>query len=140
MKVKENFLEKLYTEAVYAVFWNKMEIRFKVGEISDEINRILEVENARNFAFLTAYNPFSKQLSEAENKVRQTELIKLLQSDNFLFYTGYGTNENESWEREESLFILNIEEKKAVEFACFFNQNAIVFGRKREESKLVWCS
>ena len=139
MNEKENVLEKLYLEAVYAVFWNEAEILFKVGEISDEIRQLLQAEKAQTFAFLTAYNPFSKQLADEENKLRQAELIRFLKTDNFIFYKGYGTNEDESWEREESLFILNIELEKALQIARRFEQHAILFGEISGKIQLIWC-
>lgn len=131
--------EEIYKEAVYVVKWKDEEICFKIGKHSKKTDEILTQNNAGTFAFLTAYNPLSQKVSNEENERRQAELIKLLQAENYQFLKGYGTNEDESWEREKSLFILKITEDEAVKIARKFEQNAIVFGERNESAKLVWC-
>ncbi len=132
-------LNRLYLEAVYIVFWQNAEIRFKIGEKSPEIDEILTHYDAQTFAFLTAHNPLSQVLDAEENNRRQSELLKLLNDENFQFLKGYGTNEDESWAREESLFILEISEEKVLDIARKLEQHAIVCGEKGGKPKLVWC-
>lgn len=132
-------LEKVYKDAVYRVLRKGKEISFKIGEDSAETDAILNAENAETFAFITAYNPHSKQLLPEENKRRQKELIKVLCAKKLKFLKGYGTNEDESWQREESVFVLNISEEEAVNISRRFEQNAIVFGKKNNCARLVWC-
>lgn len=133
-------LEEKYRRAVYAVITETDEIRFRVGELSLNLDALLAVYNAVNFAFITAYNPRSKVLSAAQNELRHAELEKLLIAESFRFLTGYGTDKDEKWGREMSLLIMNISKEKAREIARKFEQNAIVCGEKNQETKLVWCS
>lgn len=131
-------LTQIYTSAVYAVFDGKREIRFCVGENSAEINGLLEKHEAEKFAFLTAHNPRSKVLSHEENDLRQLQLKRILEAGNLSFLEGYGTNESESWGREDSLFILDVSEETALELAAQFEQHAILYATKNEKCRLVW--
>lgn len=132
-------LEDIYSKAVYTVISGGTEIRFRVGEKSTQIDTLLEENSARIFAFITAFNPFSKLLPVAENKMRQTELLKILRAANLRFLAGYGTNEEETWKREESVFIFDISQENALRLGRQFQQNAIVFGKKNKKSLLLWC-
>lgn len=132
-------LTQIYEDAIYVVFDNEREIRFRVGENSAEINALLEKENAERFAFLTAHNPHSKGLTAADNDLRQSRLKQILQVENYRFLEGYGTNESESWDREASLFVLDIAEEAVINLARNFEQNAILCGAKNEKCRLVWC-
>ncbi len=131
--------EELYRQAIYVVVWQRREIIFRIGENNSEINDLLKQEEARSFAFITAHNPFSKQLSNIENITRQEQLIKLLQNERLDYLIGFSTNEEKTWEQEESLFIFDITKEKALEIGKLFEQNAILFGETEKEIKLIWC-
>lgn len=135
-----NKYEKIYRQAIYVVIWKEREIVFRVGENNSEINRTLNELNAKSFAFITAHNPFSNQLSKTENEDRQNQLMQLLQFERFDFLKGYSTNEEQTWEQEESLFILDITEEKSIEIGKDFGQNAILFGQKDSLVQLIWCN
>lgn len=130
--------EEIYRKAIYVVIWLGREITFRIGETNSEINQILSDLNSESFAFITAHNPFSKQLNESENQIRQKQLIKLLQYERLEYLLGFSTNKEKTW-KEESLFIFDIIEEKALEIGKRFEQNAILFGEKNNETKLIWC-
>lgn len=131
--------EKAYREAIYTVVADGKEIIFRIGEVSEAINRLLDEACAAKFALVTAFNPRSEVLPDDENETRQVRLKELLRAENLYFLEGYGANERELWEREPSLFIFGISEERAVEIGREFEQNAIVYGEKNEKIKLVWC-
>lgn len=139
MESENSDLKTIYAEAVYAVFTADKKIKFRAGENSQKVNALLDEYQAAAFAFLTAYNPFSKVLPDKENEARQKKLIKILKAENFKYLEGYGTNETESWKREKSLFIFNISKQKALKLAREFEQNAILYGEKDKPISLVWC-
>jgi Protein of unknown function (DUF3293) len=88
------------------------------------------------WAFVTACNPHSQQLNDAENDHRMTELQEYL-SGRWKYYRGCGAGREGSW-REPSLLIVGIREPDAVELARRFGQSAIVVGRAGECARLVW--
>lgn len=132
-------LEEQYRQAIYVVIAGTGEIRFHVGECSPKIDALLAAHNAETFAFITAHNPRSKMLTHSENEARQSSLRKTLRAENRDFLEGYGTDEREIWERENSFFIFDIAQENAVEIGRKYEQNAIVWGAKSEKTELVWC-
>jgi hypothetical protein len=131
-------LTKVYLQTNYVVKTANSEIVVRVGVINEKLDGLLKKQKAENWAFVTAYNPFSKQLADEENQKRQKELINLLNTENFHFLHGRG--EGEGWEPEPSIFIFDIERSRAVEIARRFEQNAILFGSANEAPELVWCN
>lgn len=131
--------EQAYREAIYAVVADGKEIIFRIGEISEAINMLLNEACAAKFAFITAYNPRSKVLPDKENEARQDELKRIFRAEKFSFLEGYGASERKLRQREQSLFVFDISEEKAVEIGRKFEQNAIVYGEKNERNRLVWC-
>lgn len=140
MKNKRAELEKEYRKSIYVVFADEIEIIFRIGENSHAVNRLLNEHNARNFAFITAENPRSEILTDAENKARQAELRKTLCAEKLEFLEGYGADEKGNWKREKSFFIFDVSPIKAAEIGKKFEQNAIVCGAKDEKTELVWCA
>lgn len=135
----EDALRSQYLQAKYVVFDKPEELVLHVGQKNQGLDVLLERESAQTWAFLTAYNPYSKQLTKSENEARQAELIQSLNSENLRFIDGYGaSDEPGEWEAEPSVLILGIEKEAALAIARRFEQNAILYGRIFEEPELVW--
>ena len=100
--------------------------------IGEPCSELADVE----WAFVTACNPHSHQLSEAENARRIAEMEQAV-SGRWQFHHGCGISRDGSWQ-EPSLLILGIRESDAIELARRFGQNAIVAGRPGEAARLVW--
>lgn len=137
MSEKRAEIENIYTRAIYVVSAKDSEIRFRINEKSKKIDALLQENDAETFAFMTAENPRSEILPEAENAARQQQLAKELRAGNFRFLEGYGAGDD--WRREKSLFVFDISEKRATELGEKFWQNAIVCGAKNGAPRLVWC-
>jgi hypothetical protein len=130
-------LERIYLETNYIVQDGESQFVFRIGETN--IDELLNRYDATSWAFITAYNPFSMQLSIAENATRQSELIELVKSKNLRFLEGLGECTMPDWEHEMCLFILNIELNLAIELAKKYEQNAIVYGELGGVPQLIWC-
>jgi Protein of unknown function (DUF3293)/Phytanoyl-CoA dioxygenase (PhyH) len=123
-------LETVYRETDYHVDeYPTGPFTIRIGEPRPEV---ADVE----WAFVTACNPHSKPLSEAENDRRMAELANAV-SGRWRHYRGHGVGRDGSW-REPSLLIVGIREPDAVELARRFGQNAIVAGGPGERARLVW--
>ena len=90
-----------------------------------------------SWAFISAWNPYSKKVSEEDNEIRHAKLIKLVETKKFPTSEGYGVPENEEWEAEKSLLILGISRREAIFFGKRMEQNAIVWGRLGGVPELV---
>ena len=131
--------EAVYLQADYVVLEGQNKIVIRISEPSAELDELLKQNEAKSWAFMTAYNPFSKLLSEEENAARQADLQRLLQERNFRFLNGYGESPNGDWNAEPSVFVFEIDRQTAVEIGRQFDQHAIVFGKTGELPELVWC-
>lgn len=107
---------------------------YRAGEYLIRIGEVPLID-ADSWAFVTACNPRSERLPDAENARRMAQLEAAVE---FPFLPGEGTARDGSWPPEPSLLILGIDEATACELGRRFKQAAIVFGRRGEAARLVW--
>ena len=98
----------------------------KIGAASRPILNLLAEHKCRTAAYVTAWNPYGKALSDAENKDRNKALKSSL-SDKYKVFDGLGTDPLGEWPGEESFLILGINRQNAMKLGTEFEQNAIVF-------------
>ena len=102
----------------------------KIGIHSAELDSIYNTSHKYTAAFITAFNPYSQELSNQENKDRNYKLEELIQSLHFDYIHGEGKCGNDDWDGEESFLIIGISEEQASEIGKQFEQNAIVWCNK----------
>ncbi len=129
----DNHLLAAYENTSYSVF--DPPISIKIGRRNPKLDAFLERMNHKEWAFITAYNPFSKVLSDRENEERHHLLRK--QIEKYTFFEGEGVGIDPSWKPERSFLILGISETDAVKLGEDFQQNAIVVGRRKGQARLV---
>ncbi len=113
-----------YNTTEYKVYSPTLVI--KIGIANQVLNDLLISFNASTWAYITAFNPFSKILTEAENLKRHEELkVKI---GNYKFFEGEGVGEDKTWKPETSFLIVGISLNEAIEIGKFYEQNAIVVG------------
>lgn len=130
-------LYESYLKTDYVVEDGAANLTLRIGEKNSDLEELLLKFRAETSAFLTAYNPYSKQLSRAENETRQTELLSVLKNDGYKFFYGYGQGKNEDWTPEPSVLVLGIDFNKAFELARRFEQNAFVFTKNGKPPILI---
>jgi hypothetical protein len=91
----------------------------------------------RAFVILTAHNPYSHMLSEAENQRRGQALEEAIQALALDYGHCTGSDPNSDW-REAGFVIWDAPLMVAVALAQQFEQNAIVYGTGNHIG-LVWC-
>jgi hypothetical protein len=133
-----DFLQKAYMETVYHVMNEPNIYKIKLDAIHPEFNAWCERSNIKSWAFITAYNPFSKELTKNENILLNSQLKETIIKNGYNFNYGSGVPNNENWDSEESFFIQNITLDKAKEIGVAFKQNAIVFGQINSLQELIW--
>ena len=137
-KEKQKF-ENAYLHTEYIVQDQQNHLVIRIGEINPSLDELLHGYQSRKWAFITAYNPFSKLLPDEENKIRQANFIKELEKRKFRFLNGKGQSESGDWQAEPSLFIFDIDRETAIDLGNDFEQNAIVTGQIGKAPELVWC-
>jgi hypothetical protein len=128
-----NELIEAYKNTKYKVF--EVNLTIEIGKSNQELDAILAKHKANEWAFITAFNPYSRVLTDNENIIRHIELKNL--TENFVAYEGHGVGEDPTWEPELSLFIIGISKYEASIIGKKFEQNAIVYGEINSEPELL---
>lgn len=90
-----------------------------------------------DFYMITAANPFSKLLTDDENRIRNQELHSLLIKDYQEILTGIGKDSTSTW-AEEGWVVRGGEEEKLILLAKKYEQNAI-FKFTQEGREIIDC-
>jgi hypothetical protein len=116
-----------YTRSVYHVT-GTTPFTLKIGHPSAELKLLFNQYNCDSAIYLTAWNPRSQILDEAQNKVRQNELEKETILAKRVCIPGFGMDPEGEWPLEASILILgfDLEAGKAL-------------GQKYDQNALVWC-
>ena len=126
-------LFRAYTETDFNVF--NPTITINIGENSDLLNNLLLKHRVEEWAYITPFNPYSKELSEEQNEQRYKELKNKIV--NYKYFEGEGVGKDPSWKPENSFLILGISKENAIEIGNHFEQNAIVYGAINQLPELL---
>jgi len=118
-------------------FVSSLNLHIRIDEKNPMLELTLKNQGAKTWAFITAWNPKSRELSLAENQTRNQNLLAQLKSQGFSTYEGIGIPDDGDWTPEESLFIPCISRQYATELGIQYGQNAIVFGEVGKIAELV---
>ena len=129
MASQENYtiskeLWQAYLETDFKVFAENS-FTMKVGQYSSELNSIIKKSKYSSAAFITAYNPYSQQLSDAENVARQEQLKIEIAKRGLTTIEGVGQHPSNQWPGEPSLLIIGLSKAAAATLARQLEQNAL---------------
>ncbi len=122
-----------YKNTKYKIF--EPDIIIEIGKSNQDLDNLLLIHNSNEWAFITAYNPYSRVLTNDENRMRHEELKELTKA--YTTFEGHGAGEDPAWEPELSLFIIGISKEDASLIGTKFEQNAIVYGKTNSEPELL---
>ena len=128
-----NSLIEAYKNTKYKVF--EPTITIEIGKFNQDLNNLILNHNSNEWAFITAYNPFSRVLTNDENRLRHIELKEL--TEKYVTFEGHGVGQDPTWKPELSLFIIGISKSDASKIGKKFEQNAIVYGSINETPQLM---
>jgi hypothetical protein len=117
----------------------KAEITLRVGERNTALDDLLTAFGVTSCAFITAWNPGSVRLTDAENMTRQVALIAEVRRRGLPFLLGRGQGEDGRWPPEDSILVMGINRTEASALGALFNQLAIVFAESQEAVQLLLC-
>ena len=122
-----------FTNTKFHVFIPSIVI--EIGKRNEDLDALIKKEGQTEWAYLTAYNPFSKELTDKENLERQSQLLSKI--SDYKFYEGEGVGEDPTWKPERSILIVGITKNEAISLGREFEQNAIVYGKINEVPELI---
>jgi len=109
----------------------------KIDQSSEQLLNAYQRLDVKSAAFITAYNPFSKQLSPTENWDRHTKLVQEMESRKLAFVDGIGQHPSNNWPGEPSILVFGIDRATAEALGRQFEQNAIVYCNHRAIPELL---
>ncbi len=133
-----DYLQKAYMETTYAIFCEQESFYLKIDISNTRFKDWCTKQKINSWAIITAFNPYSQELTKQENEALNARLRAQLTRDGFGFHEAKGIPNNTDWNAEESFFIHNITLEKAKEIGTFFQQNAIVYGIQDDSKELIW--
>lgn len=129
----DSSLLQAYKDARYQI--NDPHIFFGIGNVPEQLRMYLARWWWKSFGFITAHNPYSKQLSPAENKERNVLLEQDLVWYTYMLWAGWDA----LWQRtpEDSFFVCNIQKDVAIGLARKYQQNALLYWDGQEIELVV---
>ncbi len=115
-----------YLETHYRVH-GESPLVLQIGQVNRDLLSLYERHNVNCAAFITGWNPYSREVSETENRDRQKELATELARRSLAFLEGIGQHPSNNWPGEESLLILGLDLEAAKTLGGRYEQNAIVW-------------
>jgi hypothetical protein len=110
----------------------------KVGEYNDCLANLYRTTGTQCAAYITAWNPASVPLTEAQNRARHTELLASLKTRRHTYEEGYGRDPTGQWPPERSVLVLGIPGDEACAVGREFGQAAIVVVDADAIPRLRW--
>ena len=86
----------------------------------------LSEKSHQSATVVTAWNPFSNQLSDDENRTRQKELLGTVAAAGLRWLNAEGRDQGGLWGPEESLCVFDAPDALLDELLVRFEQNAVV--------------
>ncbi len=115
-----------YVDTNYCVLGEESFI-INVGKFNKKLIRFFENYHEHSCAFITACNPYSRIVCDADNFLFQRELAADLDGYRLTYVAGIGLHPSNKWPGEESFLILGIDIDFAKKIGKKFKQNAIVW-------------
>lgn len=99
----------------------------RVGQASAQLHALHERQGVHCSAFVTAWNPCSRQTDPATNQAAQTRLTEALEQRRLQFLPGIGQHPSNDWPGEDSYLVLGLRLDEAKALGHEFEQNALIW-------------
>lgn len=116
-----------YHAAHYQVQYPQGAFTLRTDNPSDELARLLRETGHTCAAFITACNPHSWPLSEAENALAQQQLAEELAQHGYMTIPAIGLDPAGEWQGEESFLVPGLDLENAKSLGEQYAQNAILW-------------
>ena len=98
-----------------------------IGQPSLQLKALMAEHNALSAAYITAWNQFSRQLTDPENKARQDELKAKIKEVGLVCIDGIGKHPSNNWPGEVSVLVLGLDLEAAKSLVRHYEQHAFVW-------------
>ena len=115
-----------YQRTDYVIFEDDAETVVHIGQADAAIDGLLHRHGAESGTIITAWNPESVILSDAENAARETELWNWIGAQRLFALAAEGRDPTGAWQPEQSCLIFDIARDAVAALGRRYGQNAIV--------------
>ena len=129
-------LVEAYCSAIYEIE-AKSRIILKVSEYSHSLVELHKKHNCSTSALITACNPRSQILSDAENALRMTALAAEIEALGYAYLPAMAKDPQGRWPDEAGLWIAGLTKNEAEHIARSFEQNALLWATQDAIPQLV---
>ena len=129
-------LRRAFEETHYQIH-HQSPFTLRIGQLSPELDALLHASGHSCAAFITACNPMSEPLPDAENRARQQQLVDELMRQGHVCIPGLGQHPGNGWSGEESALVLGLPKSDALQIARTHRQWAFVWVALGQTAQLV---
>lgn len=126
-----------YLRTIYRLPLASGAIDLKIGEPSPALDHLLDARGATRWAWLTAVNPGSRVLEEAENRARLERLRDELAGLGWAFFEAVAVEPDGDWPDEPSFLVLDPDAERMRALAKEHGQNACLAGERGGAPQLI---
>ncbi len=129
-------LRRAYASALYHIE-RYAPATFTTNTAPGDVARWLDALGAHSATVVTAWNPFSERLPDAENEAAGTELRRAVVDAGLAYVDARGTDPEGVWS-EDSLCVFDASEGTVDLWLRAFGQNAVLVLRRGDAPALRW--
>lgn len=133
-------LIRAYRETSFVVLARPRSIVIRVGRRNGRLDAWLKRRGANRWAFITAWNPASRQLQPSENRRRNARLAAEARKAGLTVVRGVGVPASPEWTPEQSFLVFDVSEPEARRLGAHYGQHAVAAGRRGGNARLLRCA
>lgn len=127
-----------YNGTTYAVLDGKRQSQARILQANPEIDALLERRGAAELVFVTAWNPRSKQASDAANAAATARLKDILEEEDLDYLPAEMRPATGDWPVEKGFAIFDLAPFDALQLAEMLGQFAIVWQGQGQPAHLLF--
>lgn len=113
------------------------EVVIRPGEHNAQVDLLLARYGAKTAVFITAWNPFSRSLTDQENELANKKLEGRLRKSGLIYLRGEGRGRIGDWPAERSFLVFGTDRARARKLGRGCRQNAVVFVERGRAAELL---
>jgi hypothetical protein len=129
-----------YLATDYVVRIDGKDVVIRPNERSSAVDKTLSRFKVRGAAFITAFNPYSRQRGNQVNLAAHAQLLAAVRRRQRRFVEGVGQGRDKRWPAEKSVLVFGVTRTTAAMLGRRFKQNAIVFVALGRPAELIYLS
>lgn len=128
-----------YLNTHYRVEHSAGSFTLQISQQSQQLLELLQATGQRSAVFITAWNPYSQNVSVEENAHAQQKLLNDLREMGCMVIPGIGLDPSAQWQGEESVLAMGLSQTVSLNLGRKYSQNAVVWCGEDAIPQLLIC-